>query len=60
MKSIEREIMKRWLDQHEDKRAGSDAERVAQEAWDLHLRLAKHEHTHYQLVMDLVRWSVRE
>ncbi|MBN3263030.1 hypothetical protein [Pectobacterium brasiliense] len=53
------EIWKRWQTREAQQRTGEEAIRLADDAWAQGLRLARHQHTHYQLVMDLVRWDIR-
>ncbi|WP_406642763.1 hypothetical protein [Pectobacterium brasiliense] len=53
------EIWKHWQSREPQQRSGEEAIRLADEARSLGLRLSRHQHTHYQLVMDLVRWDIR-
>ncbi|MFM1284669.1 hypothetical protein [Yersinia enterocolitica] len=55
MMNKKNEIWKLWQSRDEQQRTGHEAEKLADEAWSLGLRLALHPQTHYQLVMELVR-----
>ncbi|GKW03126.1 hypothetical protein ACS91J_03290 [Pectobacterium carotovorum] len=53
------EIWKRWQSREIHQRTSEEAVRLAEETWSLGLRLSRHQHMHYQLVMDVVRWDIR-
>ncbi|KFX11056.1 hypothetical protein KCQ_05216 [Pectobacterium atrosepticum ICMP 1526] len=53
------EIRKLWHTREAQQRTGEEAIRLADDAWAQGLRLSRHQHTYYQLVMDLVRRDIR-
>lgn len=60
MMNQQNKIWKLWQSRDEQQRTGQEAEKLADEAWALGLRLDRHPDRHYQLVMALVRWDIRE
>lgn len=49
-----------WQSENYRQRTGDEAETLAREAWAQGLRLSSNENTHYQLVMEMVRFSLRK
>lgn len=45
------EIWKRWQSREAQQWIGEEAIQLVEEAWSLGLRLSRHQHTHYPLVM---------
>lgn len=54
------EIRKLWHTREAQQRTGEEAIRLADEAWANGLRLSRNQNTHYQMVMDLVRFTLRD
>ncbi|MEQ9927957.1 hypothetical protein [Pectobacterium parvum] len=57
--NTQHEIRKLWQTREAQQRTGEEAIRLADDAWAQGLRLSRYQHTHYQLVMDLVRREIR-
>ncbi|EPY4267122.1 hypothetical protein ACXDJC_004756 [Klebsiella pneumoniae] len=52
--NVSTEILKLWQSRGENERTGSDAERVADIAWEQGLQLHRNRREHYQRVMYLI------
>jgi hypothetical protein len=59
-KEKEQHILSMWLSRPDEKRRQNDTEPFTNEVWDTGFRLAKHPHTHYQHVMELIRCLVKD
>lgn len=52
--NVNNEILKLWQSRGKNERTGSDAEKVADIAWEQGLRLHRNPQTHYQNVLYLI------
>lgn len=59
-KALEERITAMWLSRPDGGRRQSDTESFTSEVWDAGLRLAKNQNTHYQHVMNLIRFLVKD
>ena len=59
-KVVEERITSMWLSRPDGQRRQSDTEPFTSEVWYAGLRLAKNQNTHYQHVMNLIRFLVKD
>ncbi len=58
MKRTRQDIEARWLGSRApEQRAGEEALKFSDECWAEGLRLAASQANHYQLIMNMIRWS---
>lgn len=53
------QVYAQWISRTEDAQEASQAEAFADELWDTGLRLSREPHTHYQLVMGVIRGAIQ-
>lgn len=54
------QIVSMWLSRPDSKRTQNDTEPFANEMWDAGLQMERHPHIHYQHVMELIRFLVKD
>ncbi|QHP82786.1 hypothetical protein EO763_23110 (plasmid) [Pectobacterium odoriferum] len=58
--STKNKIWTLWQTRNKEQRTREEVIYLADEAWAIGLRLSRNQNTHYQMVMDLVRFTLRD
>ncbi|MFJ5375230.1 hypothetical protein ACIPTP_22145 [Pectobacterium versatile] len=58
--STKNKIWTLWQTRNKEQRTREEVIYLADEAWAIGLRLSRNQNTHYQMVMDVVRFTLRD
>ncbi|MFJ5491655.1 hypothetical protein ACIPT9_10295 [Pectobacterium carotovorum] len=58
--STKNKIWTLWQTRNKEQRTREEVIHLADEAWAHGLRLSRNQNTHYQMVMDVVRFTLRD